>query len=1337
MHRPLLRILLALACVGSLVTLRSAAPAAAATEVLASDLDQAAAQLEAVMADHLQEGQVYGVRYGSAARTPGDVVGIDGGGDSAIWTGHYLAAEAFRYAVAKRAGDAAAQAAAKARIDLVAYALHRNSNISASWQPTPCAPDQPPTGGPHSCGGFPGEAGELLRNCRSVGSPFVATGNMIFGPLDWVEEDGRTTKWMCEDGTSRDQYAGVILGLVSVLQQVGADDPALRDRTARDVIGMTDYLVRHGWSVFRPHTFVSTSGSENFVYPLFVNVPTARLNMAASARYAASLLGDPVTSATWNGVWAEEWASQSPAIPAQLLVEIASPHNSYYVHNLEHIVTFNLLRTVPEATTREVLRRHFAIVDETTRDDLNAHFETLTYAMTGETWRLDEAAAHLAEWIDYRNTADDPAWQAKALRTRCRPPSEAPPVPPPTADDPFAPFVFPEVNAPMNPSGPGDLIDCVQEDEVQYFQDSPSGPQRTVQPAPPGSDPALTRARVPLPVVDRVRHHDFLWQRSGFELRSGPEGAHPESRENNVDYLLPYWMQRFLTEVDEPRIAPFPDWPGVRAEAPAEGWSGPPADPAHTTADPRIPGSLKAYVGAMHEHSGYSDGWAGSTPQDFYRSGRDHGLDFVFGSDHSDTTDVPVVVNDGCTDPTATPGCVGGDNDTPTNSMSKWEATAVQARAATSPTFTAARGFEWTSDRFGHISVYFSRNDTNAKVDGGYASMATFYDWLARRPDAGGGADGLAVFNHPDAKKLQGVGGSDPQVNWDDLAYVPAADRQMVGIEVYNDVEFDRYGPWYDHALDNGWHVGAIGAEDLGHRRTDDWGGPAYGKTVVLATDRSQAAYQAAMQERRFYAVVDTRTRLTFLADGAPMGSRLTRPAGTPVLVTASVAAPAAAGTVKLELVGPGGAVLATGAPGGSLTATITTPASGELWAYVRATDANGHHIAYGSPVWLRTGAWPRLGEWIAGDLHVHTCESHDAFCGPDDRASADAFYSQSGNVDERFQQGAAVGLDWLAITDHHNDDAPEESGAQSWREPGFGGHGLIGVPAHENSLSGHGQMLGAKHAYPAGDKSPAAVNAMAAALRADGGLLQANHPGGPASDCADIAGMDWGYGYDVQPDTIEVWNGTYGAAAVRFWECWLDRGAHVAATGGSDSHALVLSAVQGVGNPSTWVFARERSPRGVLDALHNGRTSISQRTPREQAAVLVLEADRDGDGVYESLMGDTVPGGTRMRVRIDHGTVPPGGVVRVRANSTTLLEDEPLAPGGTVEFTSPADAGWVRAELGNGASGAVLAMTSALYLGDATDVTPVVPETSAPVALLLGAVLVLGGVALRRRRSA
>ena len=162
-------------------------------------------------------------------------------------------------------------------------------------------------------------------------------------------------------------------------------------------------------------------------------------------------------------------------------------------------------------------------------------------------------------------------------------------------------------------------------------------------------------------------------------------------------------------------------------------------------------------------------------------------------------------------------------------------------RAASTPTFTAFRGFEWTSDRFGHINVYFSQHDTNAKADGGYATMDGFYSWLTRAPALGGGADGIATFNHPGAKSLSG---SDPGFNWNNFAYVPAADDQMVGIEVFNDSDDFGAAAYRDVRTRStrAGTSGAVGAEDLGHKRTDDWGGPGWAKTVILANGRSRGA---------------------------------------------------------------------------------------------------------------------------------------------------------------------------------------------------------------------------------------------------------------------------------------------------------------------------------------------------------------------------------------------------------------------------------------------------------------------------------------------------------------
>jgi hypothetical protein len=81
----------------------------------------------------------------------------------------------------------------------------------------------------------------------------------------------------------------------------------------------------------------------------------------------------------------------------------------------------------------------------------------------------------------------------------------------------------------------------------------------------------------PLPVADRV-HTDFLWQRSPFKL----DGQYnPKQREAGVDYLLPYWMLRYYTEVlrspavthmddTDPAIEYFGGW-HRRADAAASG----------------------------------------------------------------------------------------------------------------------------------------------------------------------------------------------------------------------------------------------------------------------------------------------------------------------------------------------------------------------------------------------------------------------------------------------------------------------------------------------------------------------------------------------------------------------------------------------------------------------------------------------------------------------------------------------------------------------------------------------------------------------------------------------
>jgi hypothetical protein len=367
--------------------------------------------------------------------------------------------------------------------------------------------------------------------------------------------------------------------------------------------------------------------------------------------------------------------------------------------------------------------------------------------------------------------------------------------------------------------------------------------------------------------------------------------------------------------------------------------------------------------GALHEHSGYSDGWPGSTPRTYYAAGKAAGLDFMGGADHSDNVFIPFVFSEYClTDINA---CRVADPVVPADSYRKWPATLEQADAATTPAFTAFRGFEWTSDPLGHVNVYFSSNVVSAKAT--VSTTDLLWKWLRKPAAAGGGDDGIATFNHPGAKGTPGT----PEFNWHDFAYRRSVDDQVVGIETFNDHQ--DYGSagaagdppaegWYAHALDRGWHVGAIGAEDLGHHKTDDWGGPSWAKTVVLADGRTRADIKAAMLARHFYAVRRPGIRLDFTVDGKPMGTRFDAAPGATLHVAAAATAPAAEGDdLRLDLITSGGDVLATG--DGTLSTDVTASAE-DRWYYVRvrghgSDPDGGQPIAYSSPVWTTTALAP------------------------------------------------------------------------------------------------------------------------------------------------------------------------------------------------------------------------------------------------------------------------------------------------------------------------------------------------------------------------------------------
>lgn len=507
---------------------------------------QEALYLEQRIADNLHFGLALPIAYDTADRQLGDVRGVDGGwGDAGIWSGNYLAAESFRYAVARKhlTGPGAGQdhdfwqdqqAEAKSRIDSMLAQVDLRTNIATAWASAPAPSVDPSTlpPGVHAPGVVQGEPGMLMFSCGPTDAApgfLMPVNNDVRGPWRW---NGRSDlpdrlvmpkgDYLCEASTSRDAYAGTLFGLLTAFDLVAPDDTAVRSLIHRDVMAIADYLLRHGWNWLRPDGNLmdkNVIASNFFLTPLMVISPTYRLGITQAALHVARAAGSPAEIAQWTAVWEEEFASQATAGDAiSDLANDPSPTADYYGWNLAHLMYYNLVRLAANPAEAAVIRNNFSIIDRQTHDDVNAFFETVTYTMTGERSRLDDAVQHLRDWRSWRAKID--AGIATNNSARC-----------------------------------GVDLDCVPQDEYDVTVVTPAG---EVTHTVAGTSSTM-RAAQPLPVADR-RPADFLWQRSPFTGLDGQQSA--EHQEPGIDYLVPYWMLRYYTEVAVPAVNPLPVWPG-------------------------------------------------------------------------------------------------------------------------------------------------------------------------------------------------------------------------------------------------------------------------------------------------------------------------------------------------------------------------------------------------------------------------------------------------------------------------------------------------------------------------------------------------------------------------------------------------------------------------------------------------------------------------------------------------------------------------------------------------------------------------------------------------------
>ena len=290
----------------------------------------------------------------------GQSAGYSRCGDSAIWTGHYLAAEALRYRVT---ADPQALEGVRAALEGIRSLVEITG-------------------------------GSLLARCLvPVDSPFAE--GILSEEAHHCQFRGtyRDRAYYWVGNTSRDQYSGVLFGLAVTFDMVAQDDVrwVARELITRLLNGLTD----RGWAVVMPDGRIST---------VFWHRPDQQLSFLQIGRHV-----NPERFG-WSYRFARFW--YAGAVSAPIAVEALDAHNYYYKFNLAAINLFNLIRLEDSGYYRGWFERAYQAFRQATSVHGNPHFDMIDHALRGpdavrdaqvrvllDDWLL---RPRMDEWVDLR-----------------------------------------------------------------------------------------------------------------------------------------------------------------------------------------------------------------------------------------------------------------------------------------------------------------------------------------------------------------------------------------------------------------------------------------------------------------------------------------------------------------------------------------------------------------------------------------------------------------------------------------------------------------------------------------------------------------------------------------------------------------------------------------------------------------------------------------------------------------------------------------------------------------------------------------------------------------------
>jgi hypothetical protein len=301
---------------------------------------------------HLPHGTIIDPMFSSP--TSNEITRYTRGADSAIWTGHYLASEAFRYRVtgspAALANVWKALGGIRALTDVTGTNLLARCLVPADWEDSV-----------DKRGIVTEEAGHGIYTGTLGGQVYYWVGN-----------------------TSRDQYSGVFFGLGVAYDLIeDSNDPNIRPFIREVVTRLLDFLLGNNWAVVMPTGAVST---------VFWGRPEQQLSFLQVGRRVNPDRFD----ATYQSY--RFWYAHLLAGPIGF--DVLDDHGSYSKFNLDTINLYNLIRLEDSSYYRWWYMKAYDILRRTTDDHGNAHFDLVDRGLKGPNSTRDaETRSLLEEWL--------------------------------------------------------------------------------------------------------------------------------------------------------------------------------------------------------------------------------------------------------------------------------------------------------------------------------------------------------------------------------------------------------------------------------------------------------------------------------------------------------------------------------------------------------------------------------------------------------------------------------------------------------------------------------------------------------------------------------------------------------------------------------------------------------------------------------------------------------------------------------------------------------------------------------------------------------------------------